>query len=1187
MQIKLNEYIIIDNMQDKIKQINDGLKKIRTAISNKGVVIPEDTPLSEYASRINEISRPTITIGQQVFVFYCNAEDNDELEMKIKPSVSWNNEFSAWDVTETIGGWTQSVPNPETDKYLYGLIISVTPGQSTSNEGFSWPRPIPIQGRNGEPGEKGDAGRDGVLVGATSYHTTLVYHKLTESETVDSVQISKDDIEYHVDSNAPFGPESIKINDELIINPESYWTTVLDPSSLTVCAIITYSVISKASEYVGKIDAVSEPFVLFGEQVKEQIVEYAINNDRNTIPLEWEETPGILTADNQYLWSRITTVYAVRDNKVSDPIIIAQYPKSIVGVDVKYGVSPDINTVPVDWESTFNQYENYTILWSKEITSYSDGTSNEVIKPIAFKGDPGISPIKILATIPSAELESWTLSHTDIENQSVIIVDKKTYVWHGTTNPSVWTNNYHSVEGTGVTYYWVDLGQWFSTEIPDWNVNNPEESGYIANRTHYEEYFSKIYSGTIDLENRTYSYIYTIPEGYDVNEVTITMEDLNLYDVSLPDARSGHYIANSFNDPTNGPVSWHLTHNPGKFIISCNKSITVPLNFELTVNYYKLVTLDPKFVPQIIEITYADLKALKDQSQLIPGMQYKIIDYETVAISKTVDAKFAEHPFDLIVTADSTNTINCKARAIQSARDIDGYFRNSDLSKWEIWYDFDNRDKYDWIPAEDQIAGVYDQDGTRYDLKVGQKKGVLNYAGVIANFYSTQNIYDDYEACSNIYETTGDFYIDVEPASKAKYKWYDWNSVFIPWVGQPTGWWDKLESEFGSDIRIRFDSSENVFIFRDYYQDVYQIHVTPEQVHPAKNNGDELINVYKLEDFEGNFEFYVTEDIVNVLQFLETRSPGETHGYSSFILAAEEDYNGESIGKVYHPTNGVVLPTYEGNDYFVPGIDVPEPYSNWIENDLIHKGTIYRMIDEHGNDCPYDFKNILLKSSEVKDHFNTDINGEWFYTFSLIHPREGVIYDGSIQEPEFYENNKIASCVTLAKKMNESHPSIPTGIKHLNGNIFVDYSSHRQAGIGNSFIDYRPHCSNNIFGEQCINNLILGEFSDNVLKKCSFNIFDNFNNNICTSIYECEIASATNSNLTNCSDSIFMRIADSKVEFVHDSNINSMEQSLFSHVSVETQCYFANVVILNSTDSTAFNDDNCRGRFMFRNAWIK
>jgi hypothetical protein len=84
-----------------------------------------------------------------------------------------------------------------------------------------------------------------------------------------------------------------------------------------------------------------------------------------------------------------------------------------------------------------------------------------------------------------------------------------------------------------------------------------------------------------------------------------------------------------------------------------------------------------------------------------------------------------------------------------------------------------------------------------------------------------------------------------------------------------------------------------------------------------------------LESCEGNFgDFYVTENIINVLQFLETRSPGNTHGYSTFYLIAEGEINGESIGKVYYPNYGVVLPVYEGNDYFVPRIDIPEPYSN-------------------------------------------------------------------------------------------------------------------------------------------------------------------------------------------------------------------------------------------------------------------
>lgn len=1174
-------------MQNKIKQINDGLKEIRTAISNQGVVIPENTPLSEYASRINEISRPTITIGQQVFVFYCNARDNEELEMKIKPSVSWNNEFNAWDVTEVIDGWTQAVPNPETNKYLYGLIISITPGQSTSDEGFSWPRPIPIQGRNGEPGEKGDTGRDGVLVGATSYYTTLVYHKLEESETVDSVQILKDDIEYHVDSNTPFGPESIKVNDELIINPESYWTTVLDPSSLTVCAIITYSVMSKASEYIGKIDAVSEPFVLFGEQVKEQIVEYAINNDRDTVPSEWEETPGVLTADNQYLWLRITTVYAVGDNKVSDPIIIAQYPKSIIGIDVKYGLSPDINTVPSDWENTFNQYENYTILWSKEITSYSDGTSNEIIKPIAFKGDPGISPIKVLAKISPAELESWTLSHTNIENQSAIIVDNKTYVWYGTTNPSVWTNNYHSVEGSGVTYYWVDLGQWFSTEVPDWNVNDSEEFGYIANRTHYEEFITQTYNGAFTADLNNWVFLFNAPDGYKTKSLTINIPNTSVENVTLLCSETQNYIEITALDPNSNLASGRLFYQSGEIRLNVGGSplLVSPPTFEMTVVYNKIVPLDPKFVPQIIEITYADLKALKDQSQLIPGMQYKIIDYETLTCQ--TDTESAGHLFDLIVTADSINTINCKAKAIQSARDTEGYFANSDLSKWEIWYDFDNRDKYEWVPAEDQIAGVYDWDGTRYDLKPYQKYGVLNYVGVLLNYEMIRNVYGEYDAYSNIYETTGGFYIDTEPTSRVKYQWYDWDSVFIPWVGQPTGWWNGIESEFGLDIRIRFEESENVFIFRDDYQDVYQIHVTPEQVHPAKT-GNELINVYKLEDFEGNFEFYVTEDIVNALQFLETQSPGETHTYSAFILAAEENFNGESIGKVYHPTNGVVLPTYEGNDYFVPGETITEAYTEWIENELIHKGTIYRMIDENGNDCSYDFKNILYADSDLCRLYNTD---NYFYTFSAVDINEPYsVYDGSVKFGKYYKNNKMASCWTMENYASGTGILVKreSAIKQLNWNIFiytVPYSPDTVLGWEH---DIFPFFINNILEEGCNHNTIIGRFLYNTLKKCERNQFSYSEYNTFNNITNCTIG-ASNSNITCCADTT-IDVSDSKMNNINNSNITAFESTFVNvyNLNIEDVQQYGNVVMLNTNCSgMSWPEGEYSNKFMFNGTWIK
>ena len=39
--------------------------------------------------------------------------------------------------------------------------------------------------------------------------------------------------------------------------------------------------------------------------------------------------------------------------------------------------------------------------------------------------------------------------------------------------------------------------------------------------------------------------------------------------------------------------------------------------------------------------------------------------------------------------------------------------------------------------------------------------------------------------------------------------------------------------------------------------------------------------------------------------------------------------------------------------------DGDEKYT-WISNDNKFKGVIYRMIDENGNDCPYDFKNIKI-----------------------------------------------------------------------------------------------------------------------------------------------------------------------------------------------------------------------------------
>ena len=79
------------------------------------------------------------------------------------------------------------------------------------------------------------------------------------------------------------------------------------------------------------------------------------------------------------------------------------------------------------------------------------------------------------------------------------------------------------------------------------------------------------------------------------------------------------------------------------------------------------IIADPDLVP-LKEITWADLKELRDTNQLVPGQQYRIIDYVTTTNGagcqdESIITSSAGHQFDIIVTADTINTLNENARA--------------------------------------------------------------------------------------------------------------------------------------------------------------------------------------------------------------------------------------------------------------------------------------------------------------------------------------------------------------------------------------------------------------------------------------------------------------------------------------------------------------------------------------------
>ena len=108
----------------------------------------------------------------------------------------------------------------------------------------------------------------------------------------------------------------------------------------------------------------------------------------------------------------------------------------------------------------------------------------------------------------------------------------------------------------------------------------------------------------------------------------------------------------------------------------------------------------------VTDITYLDLVDLRNSGQMVPGMKYRIIDYVTTTAQAYTSA--AGHVFDVIVTALNKNTIAEEAEAIYSDRDTDGYFSNSNLSAWKLWYCLDNdHSRFKWADDEYGTGVIY------------------------------------------------------------------------------------------------------------------------------------------------------------------------------------------------------------------------------------------------------------------------------------------------------------------------------------------------------------------------------------------------------------------------------------------------------------------------------------------------
>ena len=127
----------------------------------------------------------------------------------------------------------------------------------------------------------------------------------------------------------------------------------------------------------------------------------------------------------------------------------------------------------------------------------------------------------------------------------------------------------------------------------------------------------------------------------------------------------------------------------------------------------------------VVNITYNELKNLRDNSKLKPSQYYRITDFVTT-VANDPEAQSAGHPFDIIVMASDKNKLQDECYAIQHEGDT--YFANCNLAAWKIWYCLDNDNtKYAWADTVNGKGVIYRmidewQNDCPYDFKNVQFK---------------------------------------------------------------------------------------------------------------------------------------------------------------------------------------------------------------------------------------------------------------------------------------------------------------------------------------------------------------------------------------------------------------------------------------------------------------------------------
>lgn len=349
----------------------------------------------------------------------------------------------------------------------------------------------------------------------------------------------------------------------------------------------------------------------------------------------------------------------------------------------------------------------------------------------------------------------------------------------------------------------------------------------------------------------------------------------------------------------------------------------------------------------LIEVTYAELKALRNAGKLIPGAKYRMTDYlSTFPVSSGY--KTAGHRFDLILTATAPNALSEDARAC--AHKGDKYFMREatdvSLARWKegitpadiVW---------SYIVVE---GDVYLVSSTGKPKIKNRRVAELSYREHPDSGTVVPAIREDYPENSLWYYYDGTFEFDGVVYDK-------WAETYGPdqgdtEEGQLSGWYQLTERavdlpviDVAATWRIKYCLDNDASRF-------------------TLANTDKVICITNVDmGLPDNRLFrWPVKDMVRCGW---VRKP--------WSLTRDTSYAWGTVDEVFadNPRSGLpiftsYIPEMEDSMSLDVTPEYEQQYGSTVEVEVdtleeeVGKGVIYYMEDEQHNSAPYDFKNLLF-----------------------------------------------------------------------------------------------------------------------------------------------------------------------------------------------------------------------------------